>query len=141
MPSWRRLLSAILFLAFAAGSILTSTSFVWCVGGDGHLAMERSTFIPGKHIDRHPVADLTGHQSPDATDPECRDWSLLDAFNASSADAGKGCLPFALRHVVLLTWLYPPQRHSLPFDLNGTGRKRIPPDLYRISRRSIVLLI
>lgn len=142
MLSWRRSLSLIATLAFAAGSILTSTSLVWCVGRDGYHGIERSGFTRGAHIDHHSIASLPSQPfEVSSEDAECRHWTLLDAVTASYVDDGKGCLTFALRKVVLLTWPDRHRTHFLPVDLNRAGRKANPPDMQSIERRSVVLLI
>jgi hypothetical protein len=141
MPRWRRSLSFVVLLAFAAGSIMASLSFVWCVAADGHNGIERSAFYPRTHIDHHSISGLPHHPSPHTTNAACQDWFLLDIFRAPSDGDGQGYLTFALRKVVLLVWPHLSQAHSLPLDFKEAGKERIPPDINGIARRSVVLLI
>ena len=145
MRLWRRLLTGLLLLVFAPSSVFAAMPVVWCVGSDGHRAVEYSLRDSGRHADHQPVAQLLSDESrgvhPSA-EVDCRHWLLLGKAKVSSQQAHDGLLTFDVRVVVVLPsppldeWLCV----SSSSPLVGFTNCR-PPDPQRLALRSIVLRI
>jgi hypothetical protein len=139
MPCWRRLIVILLLATFAPGSVLAAMPVVWCVGQDGHRAVE---FKPSRSHKAHVVLGSKQDDVAKATedkDDGCHDSQLIDKAKTAKAPAG-GLLPFGLRSVIEL-------RRSPVFAAASklsppacTGKRPVP-DPERAARRSVILLI
>lgn len=140
MPWWRRLIVVLLIATFTPGSVLAAMPLVWCMGQDGHRAVEykasRSHAVHTAVGSKHDVVDPANEGKGDG----CHDRQLVDKAKTAKAPAG-GLLPFGLRNVIELRMS--PGRLAAASKLSPpacTG-KCPPPDPERAARRSVVLLI
>src|SRR5215470_6954515 len=102
MPRWHRLIVVLLLVTFTPASVLAAMPLVWCMGQDGHRAVEYKASrshdthlaVGSKHDD---VAQAVSEDKGDG----CHDRQLVDKAKTAKAPAG-GLLPFSLRNVIEL---------------------------------------
>jgi hypothetical protein len=148
MRLWARLTALLMALLIAPSSVLAAMPVAWCVGADGHRAIEFSLSSTGKH---HHADHLTlagesvapsGVEQADRADGECQHWQLVDASKASEKRSVEGVIPLHLRLVVslpALSLLEALEARRPWLDVSSATRR--PPDPQRLELRSIILLI
>jgi len=107
---WSRFVALLLALVFAPGSVFGAMPLVWCIGSDGHRAVEYS--VDKRHTAKHVDHQVLGQQlSPDDVseaqhhDGNCRDWQILDTSAKSQPQSPDGLLSFDIRVFVALPTL------------------------------------
>jgi len=103
MPRWRRFVAVLLLLAFVPSSMLAAMPLVWCVGDDGHRAIEYAVSSGTKHL-HHRALGVQGDDAVLGTLPDddgCQDWQLMGKAKTAKAANG-GVLAFDLRIVIAL---------------------------------------
>ena len=81
-PMWQRTITFILLLAYAPMAGLASPNLVWCVGSDGHSAIE-NVKNNGKHqaalpiIETEPNAHIHQLAALDVHPDDCVDWTIF----------------------------------------------------------------
>lgn len=145
MRRWRRFIAAVLALALVPSSALAAMPLVWCVGLDGHRAVEFSRAPAGKHTDHRALGQQLVPDALSATQADgdsCQDWQLVGPAEASASQDHAGLLTFDLRTVEPL-----PELPTLvvtaadPTFRTVRANHSPPPDLRRTALRSVVLLI
>jgi hypothetical protein len=140
MPRWRRLIVVLLLATFTPGSVLAAMPLVWCIGQDGHRAVE---YKPARSHVGHVVLGSKHNDVAQANEDKgdgCRDSQLIDKAKTAKAPAG-GLLPLSLRNVIELRMSpgsVPAVSKLSPPPCTG---KCLAPDPERAARRSVVLLI
>jgi hypothetical protein len=133
-----RLIAILTALSFAGSSTLSAMPLVWCIGNDGHRAVETMLHHHGTQAAEpsaeEAIAD-TSHNDP------CSDWQLLSAAGAPQAK-GLDAEPKLLTVVLA----YPPLKlfvsaSSLSPALGHIGPSQHRPAVHLKARRSVVLLI
>jgi len=109
MRRWRFAIALLMALIFAPSTVLGSMPLVWCIGSDGHRAVEYSI---GKNRGKHADHQALGQQLPpnDVSeaqhhDGNCRDWQILDTSAKSQPQSPDGLLSFDIRVFVALPTL------------------------------------
>jgi hypothetical protein len=140
MPRWRRLIVVLLIATFTPGSVLAAMPLVWCMGQDGHRAVEykpsRSHVAHTALGSKHDVVD----QANDGKGDGCHDRQLIDKAKTAKAPAG-GLLPFSLRNVIELRLSPGPVPAVSKLSPPACTGKCPAPDPERTALRSVVLLI
>lgn len=139
---WRNIVALLLTLVFAPSSVLAAMPVVWCIGADGHQAVEASVGPSASHVDHRALGDhrTAGHDDTRSLEHgPCQDRQLLDKSKIC-VPANDGVIAFGLRDFVVLP--------SLPLDpIHGAAPRygleaaSAPPDALLVARRSVVLLI
>src|SRR5215475_309261 len=100
MPHWHRLIVIFLLATFAPSSVLAAMPVVWCMGHDGHRAVEYKASV--SHVAHCPLGSK--HDEVAQVNDEgdgCRDSQLIDKAKAANGPSD-GVLPFGLRNVIEL---------------------------------------
>jgi hypothetical protein len=139
MPLWRRLIAVLLLLAFVPGSTLAAMPLVWCVGENGHRAIEYAASPATSHIDHLSLGSPT-EGALEAADHGCQDLRLMGQAKMAKAPTG-GLLTFDLRNVIELPTT--PAAQFPTCDRLWSSYSSAPPvpDPQRIALRCVVLLI
>jgi hypothetical protein len=133
-----RLIAILTALSFAGSSTLSAMPLVWCIGNDGHRAVETMLHHHGTQA-AEPSADEaiadTSHNDP------CSDWQLLSAAGAPQAK-GLDAEP----KVLTVVMAYPPLKlvvgaSSPPRAARHVGPSQPRPGAHLSALRSVVLLI
>jgi hypothetical protein len=133
-----RLIAILTALSFVGSSTLSAMPLVWCIGNDGHRAVETMLHNHGTQA-AEPSADEaiadTSHNDP------CSDWQLLSAAGAPQAK-GLDAEPKLLTVVLA----YPPLKLLVGASSLAPGQGHVGPSQHRSAvrlkaRRSVVLLI
>ncbi len=138
-PRWRNIVALLLALAFAPSSVLAAMPVVWCVGADGHRAVEFSLGSSAGHADHRALGEHRSATDEAGAQDACLDRQLLDDSKVS-APGHDGIVSFDLRAVVVLPSVphegseRPPRRSLLEPLLSRA-------DAQLAAHRSIVLLI
>jgi len=148
MRQWRRLLASLLLLVFAPSSVFAAMPLVWCVGSDGHRAVEYAALDSGRHAVHQPFAQPRLHDRDEAprlhtsAESDCRDSALLDRAKVSSQQTHDGLLTFDARIVIVLPPLpLDDGLHVSPSSQQVSSATSGPPDPQRLALRSIVLRV
>jgi len=139
---WQRLVALLMVLVFVPSTVLAAMPLTWCIGADGHRAIEFAAGGAVKH-DNHQAllhVEPASTASQSAGDSEdCRHWQLLEKTKVAQHD-GQGLLTPDLRVAVALPALSLLQvvrtvLVSAPYRSDG-GQ---PPDPHLTVLRSTVL--
>jgi hypothetical protein len=144
MGYWHRMVAVLVALVFVTSSSLASMPLVWCVGADGHRAVEYKT--GSRHTDHHALGQRElpakiAAEPQSAEHDDCQDWHLVSKAKVSALQADQGLLTFDLRVAVALPALHIP---TLPEIAQATlirPPESAPSDPQRAALRSVVLLI
>jgi hypothetical protein len=135
-----RLIAILTALSFVGSSTLSAMPLVWCIGSDGHRAVETMLHNHGTQV-AEPSADeaIDAIADPSDQDP-CSDWQLLSAAGAPQAK-GLAVEPKLLTVVLA----YPPLKLVLGASSLSHGQGQFDPSqrpaVHLEARRSVVLLI
>lgn len=144
MGYWHRMLAVLLALVFAMSSTLASMPLVWCVGADGHRAIEYKT--GSSHADHDALgkrerSTRTTADGQSVSDADCQDWHLVAKANASALQADDGLLTFDLRVAISLPTLHVAMLTKAAQATPWPAPESAGPDPARAALRSVVLRI
>lgn len=146
MRRWHRPIALFLALIFAPSTLLGAMPLVWCVGSDGHRAVEYASHDRdgGRHANHRVLGQQFVHDDVlkvEAEDDNCRDLQILDTSAKSEPQSRDGVLPFDIRVFVALPTLPLVERAvvALSTDLFCTDYRCLEPP--NIALRSVVLRI
>jgi|SRR5262245_39166855 len=140
MPRWHRLIVVLLLATFTPGSVLAAMPLVWCIGHDGHRAVEyKASRSHEAHLAVGSKHDDVAQANKDKGDG-CHDHQLIDKAKTTKAPAG-GLLRFAMRNVIELRMSPGPVATASKLSPPACTGKCPAPDPERAARRSVVLLI
>lgn len=144
MRCWNRIIAIVVALVFASSSSLAAMPLVWCLGADGHRAVEYK--IGNTHAD-HQALGRRGPAATDNSEPraadhdDCMDWTLVGKAKVSALQADHGLLTFGLRVAVVLPAVRMPTLPEVAEATRWQPPERAPPDPQRTALRSVVLRI
>lgn len=139
---WRNIVALLLILVFPPSSVLAAMPVVWCIGADGHRAVEISIGVGAKHVDHRALGgDRTTLEDADTqpVDDSCQDRQLLDKSKVCAA-GDDGIVAFDLRAYVVLPSV-PLERADGATQNHYPEAATAPPDALHVARRTVVLLI
>ena len=144
MRWWHRIVAVLVALVFASSSTLASMPLVWCVGADGHRAVEYKT--GSRHADHQRLGQSEipaniGAEPQASEHDDCQDWQLVAKAKVSVLQADHGLLTFDVRVAVALPALHIPTLPEVAQATLWRPPERAPPDPQRAALRSVVLLI
>jgi len=143
MRSWHRIVALVVALIFAPGSVLAAMPIVWCVGGDGHRAIEYHISADGRHIEHAQLGKQTlssAMAEPSEAD-DCQDWHLVGKTSVAGQQPDHGVLTFDLRIATIRLTTHVPTLPEIAQAARFLQRERLPPDPQRVELHSVVLLI
>jgi hypothetical protein len=141
MPRWHRIIVVLLLVTFTPASVFAAMPLVWCMGQDGHRAVEyKASRSHVAHVAVGSKYDDVAQVVSEDKGHGCHDRQVIDKAKTAKAPTD-GLLPFSLRNVIELRTLPGKVATASKLSPPACTDKCPAPNPERAARRSVVLLI